>query len=445
MKIFIFNLLLITVLPLASFSQQEPTYWNIENQHGENILLTISINRETRTFVAHTRKDALKDIAGSIAYMAARTAGILKYPEIVHVEGGISEKSDTIYTDGTFTYLNKSLRFSAKIWQNRLKGFMEEDKNNVFYLNGEKIPSDKPLYDYRIITARAFSLADEYSCDQKRLRSAEWKNFVVDVNKLSPTIADDNELYSTIYWHGHFLSGIDFEIKKNRKNSLEQNTSKATAPVEVKKGTALIDMNNLPEDPQRMEQLFREIRAKGFTSLIIDARGKKPVPVKSVLQLTDHLTRKPSVLGAYFTRKWSGFGVQPPEPGDFEKSVTSFRKLAGGEKELLNAPGGFLKTEPSSSFFSGRVYILVGRKTSGVVEAFAIWMKNEKAGILVGQKSSGSPGITMPVYIDYQYFVPLQVAQFYDRYGKSWINEGVPPDIRVANEDALSYLLKTME
>lgn len=70
-------------LSINSFSQ---TYWKIENEYGDEILLTIEMNNAQNTFEAYTRKDALKDIAGTFTWTLAKTAGKLKYPEIVLIE-----------------------------------------------------------------------------------------------------------------------------------------------------------------------------------------------------------------------------------------------------------------------------------------------------------------------------------------------------------------------
>ena len=90
------KLFLLSVAILLTLSAHAQSYWQIQNESGEELLLTIQINPTNHTFVAHTRKDALKEMAGTFTYMLAKTAGKLKYPEIVHSEGTITSQSDTI-------------------------------------------------------------------------------------------------------------------------------------------------------------------------------------------------------------------------------------------------------------------------------------------------------------------------------------------------------------
>ena len=110
-------LIFFAVQSFCSFSQ---TYWKIENEYGDEILLTIEFDNEKNTFEAFTRKNALKDIAGSFTYTLAKTAGKLKYPEIVFIEGTTQNKKDSLHLNGTFTYFDKQFPFSAAIKDNRL-------------------------------------------------------------------------------------------------------------------------------------------------------------------------------------------------------------------------------------------------------------------------------------------------------------------------------------
>ena len=62
----IFLLLAAILLTLSSNAQ---SYWQIQNESGEELLLTIQINTSNHTFVAHTRNDALNVMAGTFTYM----------------------------------------------------------------------------------------------------------------------------------------------------------------------------------------------------------------------------------------------------------------------------------------------------------------------------------------------------------------------------------------
>lgn len=83
------------ILSIQSINSFPQSFWKIENEYGNEILLTINLNSGKNTFEAFSRKDALKDLAGIFTYTLAKAAGRLKYPEIVFIEWkgeGISYK-----------------------------------------------------------------------------------------------------------------------------------------------------------------------------------------------------------------------------------------------------------------------------------------------------------------------------------------------------------------
>ena len=78
------------------FFTSSQTFWKVANEYGDEILLTLDLNREKNTFEAYTRKDALKDLAGVFTYTLAKAAGKLKYPEIVFIDGKTRSKNDSL-------------------------------------------------------------------------------------------------------------------------------------------------------------------------------------------------------------------------------------------------------------------------------------------------------------------------------------------------------------
>ena len=139
---------------------QAQTFWKIQNEYGDEILLTIEINEGKNTFEAYTRKEALKDIAGTFTWTLAKTAGKLKYPEIVFIEGKTQNRKDSTILTGTFTYLDKQFPFSASIFKNQFKGFYT-DRNRSRLLTGTKLPGNKPINDYQSIISTSLNLAEK--------------------------------------------------------------------------------------------------------------------------------------------------------------------------------------------------------------------------------------------------------------------------------------------
>lgn len=436
-KLLLFSLLII--LSINCFSQ---TFWRIENKKGEEILLTMRVNQKDQTFEAHTRKGALKDIAGTFTYLAARTSGILKYPEIVHIEGKISVHEGATFYTGTFVHLDDSYQFTAQTEQNRFTGKIVDIKNRTYLLYGKKISSNEPLRDYTAIINKAFSITEKYYFDRNLTKLSEWKNFKEDVNDLKSDISDDYELAAVIYWYRKKLPFPRYEIEKTEIKENEPKHKKSVIPNEIEQHTVLLNVSNIPDLATDMNQLFDEIQNMQCTNLIIDMRGRKTLQLTSALLLTNHLTDHPVLWGAYVTQKWSESNASLPSPAKYEKLLKNFWHLNDKNKDLYLEPGFFLKTKPAATVFKGHVYLLIDDRTSKVSEALAIGLKNGKIATLVGQKSSGSPMLTELLPIDYFYHMSIQVAQFYDKEGHSYFNNGIAPDLEVTDEDALSFLLK---
>ena len=70
-----YKILLLSFLVFQTFLASSQTFWKIENEHGDEILLTVEVNKEKNTFEAYSRKDALKDLAGIFTYTLAKAAG----------------------------------------------------------------------------------------------------------------------------------------------------------------------------------------------------------------------------------------------------------------------------------------------------------------------------------------------------------------------------------
>jgi hypothetical protein len=113
------KLLLLLLDVILSFNCISQTFWRIEVEGGEELLLTMRNNKENQTFEAYTRRDALKELAGTFTYLLAKTAGKVKFPEIVHSFGRFFVISDTTYYSDSFE-MKKLLPLSDKKVPDRL-------------------------------------------------------------------------------------------------------------------------------------------------------------------------------------------------------------------------------------------------------------------------------------------------------------------------------------
>lgn len=434
---------LILLLPALCLAMNcySQSYWQIQNESGEELLLTIQINPSNHSFVAHTRKDALKEMAGTFTYMLAKTAGKLKYPEIVHSEGTVSFQSDTTYYNGSFEYLDKSFPLKAKSWKNNFRGTLTDNKNRTHPLVGVSISSDKPLRDYAALINQAFLVTEQFCWDANFVKSAEWNSFKSKVNELKSRIADDYEMGAVIFWFSKKIAIAPYEIRKINKKDNDPKPKRTFSPRELKPNVVYLDLSDLPIEKVDMDELFREIQKKSYHTLILDARGRKNLQLVPAVLLSNHLTAKPADWGIYLTRKWLDSNGSIPNPSEYSINFKNASAIYENIINLFTDKGFYLKPDPTSSHFSGKIYLLVDNRTSRLAEALAIWLKSDKLATLVGQKTSGLPLLYENILLTPQYRISLPTAQFFDKLGKNWIGIGVEPDLPV-QEDPLSYLLK---
>ncbi|MEI7423411.1 MAG: S41 family peptidase [Prolixibacteraceae bacterium] len=429
------------ILSINSFSQ---SYWCIQNDRSEELLLTIDINPKNLTFEAYSRKEALKDMVGSFIYMMAKTTGKIKYPELAHGSGKISYESDTTYYDGMIDYPDNTFRLKAKSWKDNFTGQLTDAKNRTRIIIGERVSSDKPLRDYSLLIGNTFSLIEKYYWDANIIKSPEWQDYKREVNKHKLLISDDYELGLTMMWPGKKLQQIPHDIRKINKNISGQ-PQKGSYSLKILEGNAAyLSLNNVSESRDETDLLFKEIQEKKIEILILDLRlGRRNLPLDAALLLAGHLTDKTTNWGTFLTRKFTDAGNPVfPLSSALEKSLKNPLDLPDIINKCYLENGLFLRVQPSHPWFSGKIYGLIDKSTSSVAEAFAIFLKKEKIALLAGQKSAGSPSLINNLDLEKQYRISVPVARFYDKDGKSYQGTGIDPDILSDEPDLLKVIMK---
>jgi hypothetical protein len=374
-------------------------------------------------------------------YMVAKTAGKIKYPELMHGEGKISFQGDTTFYTGNIDYPDKTFTLKAKTWKDNFYGLLTDSKNKTTVLAGKKLGSDKPLKDYPSLIASTFSLVEQFYWDSNLKKATEWQSFKQDLNELKSKIADDYELAMNMMWLGKKLNLVPHEIKKKRKKSVgtQQSNNNKVQYINEKKG--LLNLFNLPETPEEIHQIFKEIADKNLDVLILEASGNRNLSLSSALSIANHVSTKPGNWGSFLTRKWAESGESIPIPTSYEQILKNPLDLSGFTTNILTGKGFYLKTVPSTTVFKGKIYMVINKWSSNVAESLAIYLKNEKLATLVGQKSAGSPVLNHVFDLDKLYFITIPYAQFYDKNGKCYQGIGIEPDLPV-EQNALAYVLK---
>jgi len=429
----------LVLMSLNSFSQ---TYWKIKNEHDDEILLTINLNKEKQTFEAFTRKDALKDIAGTFTYTLAKAAGKLKYPEIVFIEGKTRSEKDSLLLSGTFTYFDKQYPFTAAISGNSFSGKYIDRKPRPLY--GVKMPDSKPIRNYQYIINTAFALTEKNILNKSWLKSSEWIDFRKKIEELKPKIADDYELAASYVWLGKKLPFSSYEISKTRPSGQISIRKNAATMRELKPNTALVEVNSIPSTKKEVDSIAAIISQKGYSNLIIDLRGRRSLKPEVVNEWLSYLSDHAFVAGVFLTRKWFDTNVLIPKAPESAKLFKSFSEGNLKEGELYKESGRVLNGVPRAGTFHGKVYVLTDSKTSKGSEVLADVLQKEKIATLVGQKTSGASVLIKNLRINDEYDLVLPVAEFYTVEGKNLNKIGIEPDIPVSGEDVLNYILKRL-
>lgn len=437
----LFLLILVFQLQVRSFSQ---SFWKIEYENGDEILLTIVIDKENRSFEAFTRKDALKDIAGIITYNLAKAAGKLKYSEIVFIKGNVKNINDSILLTGIFTYLDKQFQFSASILGSHFKGRCIDAKNRVHLLTGINVPDNRPIRNYPLIIHQAFEVTEKTLIHKEWLSSDEWLNFREKIEELAPEISDDYELASSFYWHGKKLPFTPYEISRINPYRRPETGRNPVTIKEMKPGTAVLSANSLPTVKRELDSIVKIIEKNKYGNLILDLRGKGRLSASYAVLLLDYLSDKAFNAGVYLTAKWFDKNNTIPQSGDYKQKLKSSFSDDYQPDDLIREQGRYLKIVPFGKGYNGKVYALADSKSSRVSEALIYVLKNERIATIVGQKTAGLLTLPERLSINGEYELTLPVADFYSGDGENLNNIGIEPDISVKGEDALQYLLRIL-
>jgi hypothetical protein len=435
--------LFLTVFLVLSFPVLSQTYWKVENEYADEILLTIEINKEKNTFEAFTRRDALKDIAGTFTWTLAKTAAKLKYPEIVFIEGTTQNKKDSIHLTGTFTYFDKQFPFSGSISGNHLQ-CEYIDRNRPRKLTGVKLPNNKPIKDYASIINSAFILAEKNLANPDWVKSDEWSEFKKKINELKPKIADDYELAAAIEWLGKKLLFSPFAINKTNPNSKPGENKNRAAIRELNSNTALFDINSLPDTKAETDSIAEIISKKSYQNLIVDLRGRNSISPCAANHLLNLISNKVGNAGVYLTRKWFSENASIPKAPEYSKVLKSFAETCITPNEFYKESGRTLAVSPIKKGFKGKVYVITDNRTSKVSEALVYLLKSDKQATIVGQKTVGSTVLVEQLPISKQFKLNVPVAEFYTPEGKTTNKDGIEPDVKVTGEDALKYIQKNL-
>ncbi len=190
-----------------------------------------------------------------------------------------------------------------------------------------------------------------------------------------------------------------------------------------------------------IEQAYLELTQKRASALIIDLRANEGGTFAS-RAIISHVLQTLLDAGVFVSRSWFSQHTYPTTTKDVVKltpwnswSLKAF--WADVQSQALTR----IQIQPSAPIFTGKVLVLISRRTASAAELTAVALRASGRAQLIGESTAGKMLSQAPFDLahDVQMFLP--VADYYAAHSGRIEGRGVQPDIHVAATDALAYAL----
>jgi hypothetical protein len=453
MKIFAYLIVIQWVLwssPLLA--QKQSSCWQIQNGlTHENFIIDLVIQKNH--FHGATRKSTLRQILGFGKYHA----GVLlnKIPkQIVSIDGGVTQKGDTLYLSGSYTSFWGKQKFEAVLLGDSLTGCLLKEKKDgqkvTNLIEGHRKKVDSAARDYVSITQKAIAITEEKLFLTDIGDYKEWQRFKKKVSKLAPKIRDDYEFWLCYNFGVRELPfshyGIQFKKKLGTPQASNVIKEKHVVYTPHDSEVGLLTVRNFSGDGTEMMQSIEAIKAHNPQTLIIDLRNNGGGSIQSAMPLAQFLTKEVVYGGVFLTQKWFKKHSNLPDVEDYKDlphfSAASYSLIIEGIHE---EEGLCLRIDPGEVTFDGKIYLLTNNFTASTCEPFVYSLKYNKAATIVGEQTAGQMlnGESFAINNEVNLFVPT--ADYYTVDGYKIDQKGVSPNIEITSEEALNYVLNLIK
>lgn len=428
-------ILLFFFLCNLTFAQEK---WLINNPDGFDFYLTTEI--KNGEIIGKTRDNALKDIVGWLKFNLAKMATSVKYPEIVHFKGNVTNNS----FKGNYQMIFSQKNFSGIIKNNSLFITLTNKDKTKTELIGTKIDKIKPIRDYKKTFNEIFEITENNIYNQKFIKSKQWEKFKKKMLKISDKINDDLELqiaFSAITREFPFSHYYLYQ-KKSKNKSIEINNDFAELK-EMNKNTVLLKIKSFSGSKQQMDSLISIIDNKNYQNLIIDLRNNPGGNHVSAYPLAEYIIDKPIIAGVFPNKNWYSEYNRLPNKNDYSK----FSEFTGGTlnewfDKGKKSFGSYFKVLPSEKHFKGKVYILTNKQTGSTCEPIVYGLKHNKYATIIGEHTAGAMLSSNEFIINNEIIIRIPLNDYITYSGERIDRIGVEPDIKVKSENALKYTME---
>ncbi|HIP49171.1 MAG TPA: hypothetical protein EYG92_09440 [Lutibacter sp.] len=291
---------------------------------------------------------------------------------------------------------------------------------------------------------KIFSITEQKICNPAFVQSKEWSMFKKEM------LSEKNLKLDRISFGKQFnlkrksLPFTHYYLKLNQKKSKKKQLKKeAFVLKKLSDKTMLLEIRVFSAEAKKMNTILNQLRETNYSNLIIDLRENRGGTLNAAVPLVQYLTDK-LVHGGYFlSRAW--FEQHKDYPTN--EQLKQFTPLMdptyqGFTKKMQKDKGMSLVIPPNGKpIFKGNIFILTSGLTGSACEPFVFGLRHNEIGTVVGQKTAGAmlSGYTVKINKLYSLFMPF--ADYVTVTNQRIDKVGVEPDIEVASEKALDYVL----
>jgi hypothetical protein len=460
-KAFIFSMLATVGSAAATPAQAQAvpaeSFWQVTNTaSGELNLWTLRQDRGS--FQLYSQKDVLKPFAQDAAANKNHLGNKTIHGSLVYIEGQSRTSGDSLVLDGSFQSVYSKRRFHATIHRDSFQGFITPDGKAKTPLQGVRLARKKPLRNYAAVIDSAIRVTERKIYNPHLLQQAPWVSFKKQMRRQRAAILDDYQCKIVFTAAAARLPFSHFDLTSRRPAAAPATVSSTPAvavaakvPVgnvalrEVAPETAYLQVRSFDGTHTEMDSVVTLLKAKPYQHLIIDLRNNQGGSIEAVMPLARYLSPDTVYLGAIVTRRWFEHSPVPPRQAEY-KNLQPFSEAsyAGIQEAMHQARGLSLIAPPDPQAFKGKVYLLVNQNTASACEPLVYSYQHNKRVVVVGEKTAGAmlSGDRFPLPAPFVLRVPT--ADYYTADGKRLDLVGVAPDVAVAPEGSMDYVLNTL-
>ena len=429
--------------------------WLLDIEHNDigSVRTFMEFKVNNGNFESFTRRNADKDILGNgTASLGRLFTKNFKNGVLLRVVNGIYKtENDTLSLTGIFTSAMGNYYFNGHVVDGELYAELRNSAKKLRgVIKGEKKQiSQQPLENYPELFEKSVKLTEDKIYNRDLIQTKEWKSFIKDMREVSAKVQDDLEMVFAYFYYAGKLPISHYALMKipqsDNENSQTEQVSKYVFLEEKTIETAYLKITSFGGTAYEMDSVFYIIKQKEYKNLIVDLRNNSGGSVEAGMAFATNIAKTQFYGGIFLTQKWFNKNKCLPTienyPNFSHFTEANFDLIIEG---IHNTDGLCLKITPSQTTYNGNIYILTNNKTASTCEPIVYGLQKQRRAIVVGEKTAGAMLNGEIFELDKGFSMLIPTADFYASDGYKIDQNGVTPDAKVKQEDALDYVMKNL-